>query len=249
MDCTRQAAVGQKCPECAAPSGRNKVVTASQIRSRGSLDGAPVTKTILAVTVAIGALAFVAPQVWSVLSNALIDNVGRVDQGEVYRTVSAALLHSPRSLFHIGFNMYALYIFGPELERRYGSVPFVLFYVASAAAGGAAFQLANDAGSALGASGAIFGLFGAWVTAAFLSRHTAAGRAGLSQLLPLLLLNLGLPLIIRNIAWEAHVGGLLAGAMMAALWRWVEGGDRSAVLRSVIAAAVLIASLGAAVVV
>lgn len=258
VDCTRQAAVGQKCPECAAPTGRNRVVSASQIRNRGTLDGAPATKTILAVTVAIGALVYVAPQVWTAISTALIDNVGRVAAGEVYRTVSAALLHSPGSLFHIGFNMYALYIFGPDLERRYGSLPFVLFYMASAAAGGAAFQLANDSGSALGASGAIFGLFGAYVTSAFMSRHTAAGRAGLNQLLPLLLLNLGLPLIIPNIAWEAHVGGLVAGAGMIALWRLADGSDkptvpvsghkgRTVLLRSAVAVVVLVASMGVAV--
>lgn len=250
--------MGQKCPDCAAPVGRNRVVTAAQIRNRSRLDEAPATKIILSVTVAIGILGFVAPQVWIPISNALIDNVTRVSQGEIYRTVSAALLHSPGSLFHLGFNMWALYVFGPDLERRYGSIPFVLFYTASAAVGGVAFQYANESGSALGASGAIFGLFGAYVTSAFLSRHTPAGRAGLNQLLPLLLLNLGLPLIIPNIAWEAHVGGLVAGAVIITAWRAVPAartpqyplvtreGRGVRLQRSVIAAAVLILALIAA---
>ena len=248
VDCTRQASVGQKCPECAAPSGRNRVITASQIREATTgLAGAPVTRVILYVTIAIGVLAYVARPAWNSLAALLIDDVGRVAAGEVWRTVSAALLHSPRSLFHLGFNMYALYAFGPQLERRFGSLPFGLFYVASAAAGGLAFQLANDSGRALGASGAIFGLFGAYVTSAYLSRHTPAGRAGLNQLVPLLLLNLALPVIIPGIAWEAHLGGLAAGALMVVAWRRVaEETDRPSptLVRALVAGAVLVACLG-----
>ncbi|MGI9018409.1 MAG: rhomboid family intramembrane serine protease [Euzebya sp.] len=251
VDCTHQASVGQKCPECAAPSGRNRVITASHLR-RSGLDGAPVNKAILFVTVAIGVLSFIAPAAWVVLRNALIDDVGSVAAGQVYRMVTAALLHSPGSLFHLGFNMWALYVFGPDLERRFGAVPFLLFYLAGAAAGGLAYQVSGSQIPALGASGAIFGLFGAYVISAYLSRHTSAGRAGLNQLLPLLVLNLALPLFIRGIAWQAHVGGLLAGVLMMVLWRRVgEGGATTMaagtanprMVRSVIAGAVLIASI------
>ncbi len=255
MDCSNTAAVGQKCPECAAPKGRNRVITAAEVRQGNSgVGNAPVSRAILVITSIIGVLGFVAPALWSDIATLLIDNVQLVARGEIWRTVTAALLHSPRSLFHIGFNMYALYAFGPQLERRFGSVPFLLFYVASAAAGGLAFQVANDSGQALGASGAIFGLFGAYVISAYLSRHTPAGRAGLNQLVPLLLLNLGLPFIIPGIAWQAHIGGLVAGALMAFAWRKIDEratpGDtprpdraRGAVERSVVAGGVLIVCL------
>jgi membrane associated rhomboid family serine protease len=202
--------------------------------------------------VALGALAYLAPPAWSRISGVLIDDVARVAAGEVWRIVTAALLHAPRSLFHIGFNMYALYAFGPQLERRFGSGPFLLFYLASAAAGGLAFQVVNESGRALGASGAIFGLFGAYVTSAYLSRHTPAGRAGLNQLVPLLLLNLALPLLIPGIAWEAHLGGLVAGAVMALVWRRIADaadGARPRLVRGSVAAAVLLFSLVAAAVV
>jgi membrane associated rhomboid family serine protease len=254
VDCTVQAAVGQKCPDCAKPTGRNRIITAAEVRSQTTgLGGAPVTRAIVYVSAAIGALSFVAPDVWSVIAAPLIHDVARVAAGEVHRAVGAALLHSPGSLFHIGFNMYALFLFGPELERRFGSVPFAAFYLASAAAGGVAFQISRDGGLALGASGAIFGLFGAYVTSAFLARKTAAGRAGLRQLMPLLLINLALPLFVPNIAWEAHLGGLVGGAIIMGMWRSVAEDGRgpdgrvqsAAVLRTVIAATLLIASLGA----
>jgi membrane associated rhomboid family serine protease len=252
VDCTVPAAVGQKCPECAAPVGRSRVITASEVRSRTSgLGGAPVTRAILVVTAAIGVLAFAAPAVWSPLARALIDDVALVADGQVWRTVTAALLHDPGSPFHIIFNMYALYAFGPSLERRVGSVPFLVFYLAAAAAGGAAFQAGTERGSALGASGAIFGLFGAYLTLAFLSRHTAAGRASLNQLLPLLLINLALPLFVPGIAWQAHLGGLVAGAGIAAAWRRTEGrapqpGRGGTAVRAGVAAGVLVLCLALA---
>ncbi len=193
-------------------------MTASEIRNRGALDGAPVVKGTLIVTIAIAVMQFVAPQAWSVLASLTIDNVAAVDDGQLWRTFTAALLHSG-SLYHVGFNMYALYLFGPDLERRFGSAPFLIFYIATAAGGGAAFQLTTESGSALGASGAVFGLFGAYVLSAYLSRHTAAGRAGLNQLLPLLAINLALPLFIPRIAWEAHLGGMLFGALIMLAWR------------------------------
>ncbi|CAN5359984.1 rhomboid family intramembrane serine protease [soil metagenome] len=253
VDCTNQASVGQKCPECAAPVGRNRIITAAEVRARTTgLGGAPVTRVLLYTSVAIGILGLVAPAVWAPIATELIHSVQAVSGGEIYRAVTAALLHSPQSPFHLLFNMWALYVFGPELERRFGSLPFFAFYVAAAAAGGLAFQLSREVGSALGASGAIFGLFGAYVTSAYLSRHTAAGRAGLNQLLPLLLLNLALPLLIPNIAWEAHLGGLVAGGLIMLGWRRV-GEDRGPVptsgnpvmTRTAIAGAVLIVCLGA----
>ena len=80
---------------------------------------------------------------------------------------------------HVFFNMYAIYLFGPRLEREAGGVPYLLAYAASAAAGGAAF-LASQAGEttfAVGASGAVFGLFGIWLVAAYRLRQNPAGRA------------------------------------------------------------------------
>jgi membrane associated rhomboid family serine protease len=78
---------------------------------------------------------------------------------------------------------------------------------------------------AVGASGAIFGLFGIWFNWAVRRRDTAYGRALLRQIGFLLLLNAALPLIIGNIAWEAHLGGLVAGFVIGELWSRVRRPD------------------------
>ncbi len=80
------------------------------------------------------------------------------------------------------------------------------------------YQLIGSDAWAVGASGAIFGLLGALLTASYRQRHTRAGGAVFGQLLVLLVINLALPLFVPNIAWQAHVGGLAAGALIGAVW-------------------------------
>ena len=70
----------------------------------------------------------------------------------------------------------------------------------------------------VGASGAIFGLFGPWFAPPWVTRDTPQGRAGLSQFGVLLAINMALPLFIPGIAWQAHVGGLLAGVVVGFAW-------------------------------
>jgi membrane associated rhomboid family serine protease len=82
-------------------------------------------------------------------------------------------------------------------------------------------------------------LFGAWIYVAYRIRHTPAGRSMFNQLGVLLLINMALPLIIRNIDWRAHVGGLLAGMAVAALWgRFAVGRPDAVRIRSIIAGAI-----------
>lgn len=240
VDCVQQASVGQKCPECARPHGRNRVITATQIRERRATDGAPFTAATLAITIGIAAIGFFAPAAWVQIRDIFIHNVALVDAGEWWRIVTAALLHSRALIFHVAFNMWALYVLGPELERQVGSLSFGLFYVATAAAGGAAYQALAVGGSALGASGAVFGLFGAWVVAAFRARHTSTGRANLNQMLILLGVNLALPLFLRGIAWQAHLGGLLAGMLIAMAWTRLRDNELG---RAVVPVVVLAASV------
>ena len=189
-----------KCPECAAPTGRNRVITADQISGIG---GAPVTRAMLVLCVAAWLLQLVAPQVF--LYGAQVNVL--VEAGEWWRVLTAALLHSRTLIFHLLFNMWALYSFGPQLERQAGPVPYAGLLLASGAWGGAAFFLLGPAAvPAVGASGMIFGLFGAWLAAAVRARNTAVGRASLNSLLLILGLNLALPLVFRSIAWRPTSG-------------------------------------------
>jgi membrane associated rhomboid family serine protease len=214
VDCTVDASVGQKCPECAAPEGRHRVIDRSAIV--GTRGGSPFTYALIAVNVLI----FFAGQFDPELRLRLIVDFAQrpdlVSDGDWYRVISAMFLHG--SITHILFNSWALWLFGPVIERRFGSASFLSLYLAAGIAGGAAYQVSGRMQFAVGASGAIFGLFGALLGATYRQRHTPAGRAVFSQLALLLGINLALPLFVPNIAWEAHLGGLAAGMILAAAW-------------------------------
>ena len=132
--------------------------------------------------------------------------------------------------------MLALYLFGPALERRFGSGSYATLYLAAGLSGGSLYHLVGRLDPAVGASGAIFGLMGALLAATYRQRHTPAGRAVFSQLMLLLVINLTLPLVIPNIAWEAHLGGLVAGLAISAAWDKIPHGKPGAVLQRVIIA-------------
>lgn len=243
VECVQRADTGPLCRDCAAVAadgapGAGEVPPAPRART-----AAPVAFTVLGASVAIHMLTLLAPAVWQevFLRGAQINEA--VAAGEWYRLVSAAFLHSEAGLTHILFNMFALYLFGPQIERQAGSVAFAALYLASAVSGGAAFYLLNPGGIAVGASGAIFGLFGAWLAASVRTRHTPAGRAGLRQLLFLLAINLALPLFVPRIAWEAHLGGLAAGFLIALAWFPLARTPRAEVLRTLVAGGVGVGAL------
>lgn len=254
VECSHDAPVGQRCPEHAKSEGRHRVIDARRTTGRmAGFEGAPFVKWTLIVTAAVFIVSFVSDagsdRRFSDLTHWLYDNLAHdnraVADGELWRTVTVVLLHSKSTLFHILFNMYALYVFGPSLERRVGSVPFAGLYVASAAAGSAlVFLLADPNTIAVGASGAIFGLFGSWLYVSYRMRDSMAGRSQFNQLAVLLAINLALPLFIANIAWQAHVGGLIGGIAISWAWsQWAVGSQQPETRRTMIAGGVLLISI------
>ena len=213
--CSTDATVGQRCPECLRVEGTQRVIPTGSRRSTTS-----VTLGIIVITVAFylftrGAAGETA------LRNLAQFNLA-ISEGEFWRLFTPVLLHA--NLTHILFNMWALWVLGPQNERGVGTGPFIGAYLASAGMGGAfAFLLGDPLDVAVGASGAIFGLFGIWLNWAVRRRNTAYGQALLRQIGFLLLLNAALPFIIRNIAWEAHLGGLVAGFVIGELWSRLSG--------------------------
>ena len=241
VECVRPAAVGQRCPECAAAAGsRSRVLDMDDVR-RARTAVAPVAFTVLGVSVALFVLQFLLPPVGGLVAVLAVQDNELVAAGQWWRLLTAAFIHAGPG--HVLFNMWALYVLGPDLERRVGSAPFAALYAAAAASGGAVFYLLVPHGSAVGASGAIFGLFGAWLLAAFRSRHTTAGAAGFRQLMVLLGINLALPLVFPGIAWQAHLGGLVAGAALTLAW--TTAAFRTAAARTVLGVAVAVAALAA----
>ncbi len=134
--------------------------------------------------------------------------------GQYYRFLTSMFLHA--GLLHIGFNAWALYVLGPEVERIYGTPRFVaLYFIAGFAGGGASYALSPF--PAVGASGAIFGLVGALAVFYYTSRRLLGdvSRQQLGSLITVIMINLFIGFssggLIDNFA---HIGGLIGGALV-----------------------------------
>lgn len=141
----------------------------------------------------------------------LANNYVYVQNGEIYRLFTSMFLHA--DIMHIVFNMYALYLLGPIVERYYGKTKFILIYFISGILGSlfsCVFMSSNT--YAIGASGAIFGLLGSIAYFTYYYRATLQGLLR-SQILPVILINLGLGLFIPGIDVSAHIGGLIGGIL------------------------------------
>ena len=181
------------------------------------VSSAPVTTGIIAVTIGIHLLGWLWPPLQSELFERFAMANWLVAEGEWWRMLTVTLLHA--GFLHVAFNMVALYNLGPQVERKLGPLRFGLLWAACAVAGSAfSFLLGDPDAVAVGASGAVFGLFGVWLSFAVRQRSTPWGRHLMSQLGFWLLVNAALPLIVPNLAWEAHLGGLLAGFGLGYIW-------------------------------
>ena len=217
-DCSVDAAVGQRCVDCVREEGTQKVIPTGPRRTATST--APVTVTLVAITVGFFVLGMFG------LEEVLVSNLAQINAavaaGEWWRIFTAALLHA--SVTHILFNMWALWVLGPQVERGVGVGPYLAIYIASAGVGGAiAFHFGGPFDVGVGASGAIFGLFGVWLNWGIRRRNTVQGRAILSQMGFLLLINAAIPFLIPNVSWQAHLGGLIAGFLISEAWSRIRG--------------------------
>ena len=185
-------------------------------RARGDGLAAPVTVAIILVTSAISLAAMFGSGA-DVLLQALWLDKDAVAAGEYWRLWTVTLVHA--NLLHLAFNMYALWLVGPIVERFYGAVVYLVMYLLCAAAGSiASFVFGPDVPS-VGASGAIFGLFGVLLAASrvhdpIVDRRT---RGLLVQIGPLILINLVFGFVSGFVDNAAHIGGLLAGIWLGAL--------------------------------
>ena len=136
------------------------------------------------------------------------DLVG-IAAGQNWRLVTAMFLHA--GLLHIAFNAYALWVFGSVVEQELGRVRFLLIYFTTGIVASAASYAFGPNAVGVGASGAIFGIFGAFVTYNYRRRHLAIAAARLRSAVTLVVINMVLALSIQGIDWRAHVGGFFAG--------------------------------------
>ncbi|MGI8929177.1 MAG: rhomboid family intramembrane serine protease [Candidatus Limnocylindrales bacterium] len=191
--------------------------TAQRYFGRARGDSLPfATWAVIAVTSAIGLWAILAPGAAEPVVNLFQLDKEAVRNGEYWRLLTVALVHDQRLPIHLLFNMYALYIVGPLVEVLYGRVLFLTFYLLAAAGGSVASYLVFPNPS-VGASGAIFGLFGLLFAANYIHKP-ALGRqaAGMTrQIGMLIVINLVIGFAFGGrIDNAAHIGGLLVGGWL-----------------------------------
>ncbi len=216
-DCMIPAPVGYQCPECVERARREFRRGSGRALRAG---GVTATKVLL--------VAILAGFVLEVLSggpNAMLEGPSGarlLDLGALYPPAIAVLgqywrlfttmfLHA--GLLHIGFNAYALWLFGQVVEGVFGRTRFILiFFVSGFLASVASYAFGPPGAVGVGASGAIFGVFGAFVAYNYRRRHLALAAANLRWATTLIMLNVFLAFAFRGIDWRAHVGGVIAGA-------------------------------------
>ncbi|MEY3029296.1 MAG: hypothetical protein RL198_693 [Actinomycetota bacterium] len=137
---------------------------------------------------------------------------------EPYRMLSAGFVHDPSGPLHILFNSYAIWIFGSQLEPILGRIRFLALYLISIVGGSVVVLLLSDPRIAVvGASGAFFGLMGAY----FIVLRSLGQNPG--QLVLLIGMNLSLGFLVPGISWEGHLGGLITGAAIATVYTQTRG--------------------------
>lgn len=132
---------------------------------------------------------------------------------EFYRLITSIFLHA--SLIHLLCNMYSLYVLGPQLESFFGKVKYTIIFIMSGVIGNLLSLLFIQSNVvSVGASGAIFGLLGALL---YFGYHYRVYLSGVirSQIIPLIILNLGIGFIVAGINNFAHLGGLLGGVLIS----------------------------------
>jgi membrane associated rhomboid family serine protease len=249
-DCLRSAPVGQQCVECIR-AGNQGVRRPVGVFGGRAVSGATVTITLVVLNVLLYLAEWVYPRTVDYLElvgkgydPALHATVG-VASGQYYRLLTSAFLHEPGlSGFgpaHIIFNMWALLLVGPQLERLLGHARFLTVYLLSALGGAVAFYLLAPVNEpSLGASGAIFGLFGAYFVVA--RRLRVDSRA----IIFLIVINLVISFALPGIAWQAHVGGLITGGLLTAAYAYAPRGQRAVIqagATALVVAALVIAVL------
>ncbi|MFG2465290.1 rhomboid family intramembrane serine protease [Streptomyces canus] len=215
-ECMVSASVGFHCPECVREGSGGPAPAATRPRTLagGAVTADPrlFTKILIGINVAV----FIAIQANASLA-ADLSLIGAwppapfqptegVADGQYYRLVTSMFAH--QEVWHIGFNMLSLWWLGGPLEAALGRARYLAVYFVSGLAGSAlAYLLADPGTQTLGASGAIFGLFGA--TAVLMRRL----NYDLRPIMALLVINLIFTFGWSSISWQAHIGGLVAGVV------------------------------------
>jgi len=215
-DCQRPAAVGVQCVDCVREQAKTVRTARTVFGGRVAAARPLVTQSIIALCVVVFGFQWFGIGGQNITD--ALDFAPAYAFAQPWRFITSAFLHSPNFLLHIVFNMYALWMLGPYLENLLGRLRFVALYLLSAIGGSVGYFVIVPASEAydsrwyvgaVGASGAIFGLFAALVVV-----NRRLGR-NITGIVGVILVNAVIGFIASNIAWQAHLGGLVTGALAA----------------------------------
>ncbi|MBO0980321.1 rhomboid family intramembrane serine protease [Microbacterium sp. SD291] len=220
-ECQTQAPVGVICPECMAAERKNRTPAQKRAARRWGGGGAVtavrsgkpvVTYALLAVTSFIGLLQLIPGLGGEITSQLLFNAVFLYPNITVYafepwRLLTVLFVHG--GFIHLALNMLALWMLGQSLEPMLGRARFLALYLISGLGGSVAVALIAPGVSTVGASGAIFGLMAALL---IIGRHIGANVTGI---LVILGINFAFSFFVSGIAWQAHLGGAVIGALIA----------------------------------
>ncbi|MEX3747052.1 MULTISPECIES: rhomboid family intramembrane serine protease [Lysinibacillus] len=174
----------------------------------------PIVSTLIAINFIIYVLTLL-PGVGKLIEIYGVQVNAFIQQGEWWRVISAMFLHVDFS--HVFFNMFSLFLFGPELEKIAGKARFITIYLLSGIVGNIATYLFSDSSYAsLGASGAIFGIFGAFGALVFYTRRTMPMLRKL--ILPIIIISVIMTFLQQNVNVYAHLGGLVTGFLLGLIY-------------------------------
>jgi membrane associated rhomboid family serine protease len=223
-DCMREAAVGHQCVECVREGART-------VRQ-------PTTPVLTYALIAVNVLAFVVETVSANVGSELTLRPPAVADGQLYRLGTSAFMHYGPT--HLLFNMWALYVVGLPLEMWLGRLRFGALYALSALGGSVLVYLLAPLDSATaGASGAVFGLFGAVFVVAH--RLNLSVRSISWVIVINLVFTFVLPLIgSLSISWQGHLGGLVTGTVVASSYAYPPRKHRNLIQAGATLGAVLL---------
>jgi membrane associated rhomboid family serine protease len=210
VDCMTSAPVGIRCPDHSGkPRGSARV--AQGVRRAGAEGtGAIVTRTLIAINVAVYLLqlaegAGINADRGTIFEKGVLFGPWVAD-GDWWRLITAAFLHY--GPIHLGLNMLALWWFGGVVEQALGRGRFLLLYLVSGLAGSAGALLADPGAATVGASGAVFGMLGALLILEWQATGSFTGQA-----MTLIVINLAFSFAVAHISWGGHLGGLAGGIL------------------------------------
>src|SRR5271166_1908724 len=231
-ECMRVAAVGHQCVECVEAGAKTIRQPVTQFGGREQPSGIPVVTIAL---IAVNVLAFVLEMALPGLEKDLALWPPGVADGQWYRLFTSAFMHYGPT--HLLLNIWALYVVGPPLEMLLGRLRFAALYALSGLGGSVLVYLLTLNVPTAGASGALFGLFGA--------AFVVAKRLNLNVqwVADVIVINLVFtfvaPLVSKQlISWQGHVGGLVTGGLVAAVYVYAPR-ERRNVIQSAVTVLVL----------